>query len=202
MAKRVDEHVDEHRTDIYIDEEPIDPERLVILFHKPVGFVCSHKEQGRIIYELLPERFAQRKPLLTSVGRLDKDSSGLLILTNDGALNHTLTQPKKVGKKYSVTLREPLRGDEAELFSSGTFVLPEETDPLLPAHFEPTSSHTGILTIYEGKYRQIRRMFAAVENEVRELHRFQIGTLQLGDLEVEQWKHLSEDELASALKNG
>ena len=184
---------------VTIDDEPIDPETLVVMLNKPTGFVCSHREQGRLIYELLPERWGARKPILSSVGRLDKESSGLLIMTNDGQLNHQLTQPKKVGKKYLIRTRDTLTGNEAALFSSGTFTLHDEPDPLLPATFEPIDENSGYLTIFEGKYHQIRRMFGAIGNEVIELSRLQIGELTLKNLEVGQWIFLDAADIAAAL---
>jgi 16S rRNA pseudouridine516 synthase len=188
-----------HNESVFIDDEPIDPEIITIMLHKPIGFVCSHREQGRLIYELLPERWSNLKPQLSSVGRLDKESSGLLILTNDGQLNHQLTQPKKVGKVYAVKTRDPLSGNESSLFSSGTFTLPDEEQPLLPATFLEQSPHSGLLTIHEGKYHQIRRMFAAVGNEVIELHRTQIGDLPLLPEEPGAWCFLTDDQLKLAL---
>ena len=186
-------------TVVLIDDEPIDPEVITIMLNKPLGFVCSHREQGRLIYELLPPRWSNRKPLLSSVGRLDKESSGLLILTTDGQLNHQLTQPKKIGKVYEVTVRDPLSGEEPELFSSGTFTLPDEEDPLLPARFVAHDSHHGTLTIYEGKYHQIRRMFGALGNEVTVLQRSRIGALSLDELEAGSWQFLSDAMIAKAL---
>jgi 16S rRNA pseudouridine516 synthase len=184
---------------VFIDDEKIDPEVITIMLHKPTGFVCSHREQGRLIYELLPERWSQRKPQLSSVGRLDKESSGLLILTTDGQLNHQLTQPKKVGKVYEVTVRDKLSGEEASLFQSGTFTLPDESEPLLPADFMPRDDYNGVLTIYEGKYHQIRRMFGALGNEVIKLHRTQVGNLPLLPTEAGSWCFLSPEQLSLAL---
>ncbi len=182
---------------VTIDGEPIDPgEGLVILFHKPTGFVCSHKDKGRLIYELLPERWSRRNPPLSSVGRLDKETSGLLILTDDGQLNHKLTAPKKnVPKVYKVKVENPFSGEEETIFSAGTLMLEGEDTPVRPAHFEALSDDEGYLTIVEGRYHQVRRMFAAIGNTVTELHRCKIGALTLGDLDEGAWKILSEDDV-------
>ena len=99
------------------------------MLHKPVGYTCSTKDPGRIVYDLLPPRFRLRSPLLSTVGRLDRDTSGLLLLTDDGALLHRIVSPKThLPKVYEATLANDLRGDEAEVFASGTLLLEAEND--------------------------------------------------------------------------
>ncbi|MFO1169327.1 MAG: pseudouridine synthase, partial [Rhodoblastus sp.] len=95
-----------------IDDEALDPlPGLVLMLHKPLGVTCSHKEAGRLVYSLLPERWRRRDPAISSVGRLDKDTSGLLLLTDDGAWLHKVISPKRhVAKRYVATLDRPLRG--------------------------------------------------------------------------------------------
>ena len=115
---------------IRIDGEPLDPPAgLLLMLHKPVGYTCSTKDPGRIVYDLLPPRFRLRSPLLSTVGRLDRDTSGLLLLTDDGALLHRIVSPKThLPKVYEATLANDLRGDEVEVFASGTLMLEAEND--------------------------------------------------------------------------
>lgn len=192
--KSVSDQIDP--THVTIDGIPIDPPPgMLIMLYKPEDYVCSHREHGRLIYDLLPERFSRRDPPLSSVGRLDKDATGLILLTDDGQINHRLTSPKHhVAKIYEVTLEAPLQGGEAELFRQGTLVLEGEDTPLLPAIFVQTSEHSGTLTIHEGRYHQIKRMFAAVGNKVIKLHRIKIGCLNLTGLEMGQWRFLTDAE--------
>src|SRR5687767_13637268 len=179
---------------IRIDGAPLDPPAgMVLMLHKPVGYTCSTKDAGRIVYDLLPPRFRLRSPLLSSVGRLDRDTSGLLLFTDDGALLHRIVSPKsKLSKVYEATLASDLRGDEAQAFASGTLMLESEQTPLLPADLEIVDSRHVRLTLHEGRYHQVRRMFAAVGNHVEALHRSRIGGLGLGDLPSGEWRMLDD----------
>jgi 16S rRNA pseudouridine516 synthase len=162
-----------------------------------VGYTCSTRDPGRIVYDLLPPRFRHRSPLLSTVGRLDRDTSGLLLLTDDGALLHRITAPKaKLAKRYEATLASDLRGDEAALFASGTLQLESDATPLAPARLEVADARHATLVLTEGRYHQVRRMFAAVGNHVEALHRSQVGGLGLGDLAPGEWRSLSEADLA------
>ena len=184
---------------IRIDGEPLDPPAgLALMLHKPVGYTCSTKDAGRIVYDLLPARFRLRSPLLSTVGRLDRDTSGLLLMTDDGQLLHRIVSPKShLPKVYEATLAQDLRGDEATLFSSGTLLLESETTPLAPATLEVLGPRHARLTLTEGRYHQVRRMFAAVGNHVETLHRPRIGGLSLGDLPAGEWRVLGEDDLST-----
>jgi 16S rRNA pseudouridine516 synthase len=168
---------------MWVDGEPLDPKPgFALMLHKPLGVTCSHKETGPLVYALLPERWRLRDPAISTVGRLDKETSGLLLLTDDGALLHRSISPKNhVGKRYCVTLARPLRGDEAATFASGTLILEDDDKPLLPAQMEVLSPTSATLVITEGRYHQVRRMFAALGNHVETLHRDKIGTLSLPD---------------------
>lgn len=180
--------------DVTINGEPMDSPRIVIMVHKPAGYVCSHEDAGLRVYDLLPERYRYRSGLVT-VGRLDKDTTGLLLMTDDGDLVHRLTHPKKhIAKTYEVTLEKPLSGNEATVFSSGTLMLDNEKTPLQPAMLEPTGTHSARLILHEGRYHQVKRMFAATGNHVTQLHRSAIGKLELDTLAVGQWRLLSEEE--------
>ena len=179
---------------IRVDGEPLDPPQgLLLMLHKPPGYVCSTKDKGRLIYDLLPPRFRLRDPVLSTVGRLDRDTSGLLLLTDDGALLHRIISPKSgLSKVYEATLAEPLRGDEAAIFASGTLMLESEQKPLLPAELEVLEPQRAGLTLHEGRYHQVRRMFAALGNHVEALHRVSVGGLALGDLPSGEWRALDD----------
>jgi len=175
------------------------PPGLVLMLHKPLGVTCSHKEAGALVYDILPARWRRRDPALSTVGRLDKYTSGLLLLTDDGALLHRIIAPSaKVAKRYRATLARPLEGTEADLFASGTLMLENETTPLLPARLEPISDTEAFLTITEGRYHQVRRMFAAVGNHVAALHRDRVGGLALPeDLAAGSYRVLGEAEVGA-----
>jgi len=180
-----------------VNGRPVDPPApLTIMLHKPLGVVCSHRESGRSVYELLPARWRARDPVLSTIGRLDADTSGLLLITDDGGLLHRVISPRNhVPKRYLVTLDRPLRGDEAARFASGDLVLESETTALAPAILEPITERTAHLTITEGRYHQVRRMFAAVGNHVVALHRDRIGVLDLpDDLAPGEWRILTAEE--------
>jgi 16S rRNA pseudouridine516 synthase len=188
---------------ICIDGKPLDPAAgLVLMLNKPVGYTCSTKDVGRLIYDLLPPRFRHRSPLLSSVGRLDRDTSGLLLMTDDGQLLHRIVSPKAhLPKVYEATLAHDLRGDEGDAFASGTLMLESETTPLAPATLEVIGPRQARLTLTEGRYHQVRRMFAAVGNHVEALHRSRIGGLSLGDLPAGQWRTLDEGDIAVLFGN-
>lgn len=185
--------------EILFKGEPLDPPApLTLMFHKPAGYTCSTDDPGDTIYDLLPPRYALRNPVLSPVGRLDKDTTGLLLMTDDGQLLHRLISPKHhVPKTYQVTLDRPLEGHEAALFSSGELVLRGEDKPLLPATLEVLGEKEARITLEEGRYHQVRRMFAAAGNHVLELKRVSIGGLELpDDLEEGEWRILGSTELA------
>lgn len=182
---------------IRVDGAPLDPAPgLTLMLHKPIGYTCSTRDAGRLIYDLLPPRFRLRSPVLSSVGRLDRDTSGLLLMTDDGALLHRIISPKSnLPKVYEATLARDLRGDEGELFASGSLMLESETTPLAPAKLDVIAPRHARLTLTEGRYHQVRRMFAAVGNHVEALHRSRIGGLALEDLPSGQWRILDATDL-------
>ncbi len=182
---------------IRIDGEPLDPPSgLLLMLHKPIDYTCSTKDAGHIVYELIPSRFLQRSPVVSTVGRLDRDTSGLLLMTDDGTLLHRIVSPKsKLPKIYEATLARDLRGDEVKLFASGKMMLESEREPLAPAHLEVIDARHARLTLTEGRYHQARRMFAAVGNHVEALHRSRVGGLELDDLPVGEWRQLGESDV-------
>ena len=174
------------------------PPGVAIALHKPLGVTCSHKEAGPLVYDLLPRRWRLRQPAISTVGRLDKETSGLLLLTDDGELLHRIISPKRhVAKRYLATLARPLEGHEAARFASGELMLEGEVRPLLPAWLQPLAERQARLTIAEGRYHQVRRMFAAVGNHVEALHRDRIGGLDLpADLAPGAFRPMGPDDIA------
>ncbi|MFN9834436.1 MAG: pseudouridine synthase [Phenylobacterium sp.] len=181
---------------------PVDPPApLVLMMHKPAGVVCSHKEPGRSVYELLPPRWRSRTPALSTVGRLDRDTTGLLLITDDGSFLHRVISPRThAPKRYTASLQWPLRGDEADIFARGDLLLEGEERPLAPAYLEVLEPRVARLTLTEGRYHQVRRMFSATGNRVVELHRDRIGSLDLPpDLAPGAWRALNPDEREAIL---
>lgn len=194
--------VPELRARLSVEGEPLDPlPGLVLAMNKPLGHTCSHDEAGPLVYDLLPARWRHREPPLSSAGRLDKDTTGLLILTDDGALLHRIITPKsRAPKRYRARLAEPLRPDAIEIMASGTMMLKGEDKPLLPAVLALETPTEAIVTIVEGRYHQVRRMVAALGSRVVTLHRERIGSLALpGDLAPGGFRELGPDEVAAVL---
>ncbi|MGF6230106.1 16S rRNA pseudouridine516 synthase [Inquilinus ginsengisoli] len=187
---------------IRIDGQPLDPPPgAVLMLHKPAGYTCSTSDPGRVVYELLPPRFRLRNPIIAPVGRLDRDTTGLLLLTDDGPLLHRIISPKsRIPKVYEATLARDLTGEEAAVFAAGTLMLRSETTPLAPAVLEPLGPRRARLTVTEGRYHQVRRMFAAAGNHVEALHRTAVGGLGLDDLAEGKWRILVPAEAARVFK--
>ena len=160
------------------------PETVVILLHKPVGFVCSSDGQGSpTLYELLPKEYANLK----IAGRLDKDSSGLIVITNDGKLLQELTHPSNDKEKvYIATLAKPLADGAIAQFAKGVDIGDERVSKMsvLPAQ-SPLSYE---VAIHEGRNRQIRRSFEALGYKVEALHRIKLGQYSIGTLASKQYK--------------
>ena len=179
-----DPSIKAYHSDIKINNEPLDPETITILLNKPSGFICSHNDAGSLIYSLIPQRWNRRNPKISTIGRLDVDTTGAIILTDDGALNHKLSSPKSdVSKVYEAILTVPLKGDESEIFASGKLMLNGEKKPLLPATLEVITPTHVRLEICEGKYHQVKRMFAAVGNRVVTLHRVSFDNFTVENIE-------------------
>ncbi len=191
-ARSASEKVDAR--EVLIEGKLMDhPAGLTVIYHKPLGAVCSHRESGRLIYDDFPARWADRKPALSSVGRLDKETSGLLILTDDGQLNHHITSPKNhISRTYAVTLDSPLKGNEADIFASGALLLRDDDRPCLPAELSILDEHHASLVLHEGRYHQVRRMFAAAGNHVTGLTRSHIGALALAETGLQPGKYISK----------
>ncbi|MFY0988910.1 pseudouridine synthase [Halomonas sp. C05BenzN] len=170
-----------------------------VMLNKPAGVECSAR---RGLYPLVRELIDLPHPeRLQTVGRLDVDTTGLVLLTDDGQWSHRVTSPKRrCGKVYRVTLAEPLEGQALERaiegFAEG-LLLEGEEKPTRPAELVMRSATEAELTLHEGKYHQVKRMFAAIGNHVTALHRESIGPLALGELAEGDWRELSADEIAA-----
>ena len=185
---------------VLVDGEPLDHlEGILLLLHKPTGLVCSHdSREGPSVYDLLPARWQQRNPQITSIGRLDKDTSGLLLLTDQSELVHRLTSPKhKVPKVYRATVDNDLSPELIPLFASGTLMLKDEKAPCAPAELKILTSREAQLTLMEGRYHQVRRMLASQGCAVQSLHRSHFGHLELGELPAGQWRELPLNSFAT-----
>lgn len=150
-----------------------------IMLHKPVGYVCSRRGQGsKTVYELLPAELRHLRP----VGRLDKDSSGLLVMTNDGQLAHQLTHPSfQKEKVYEVVLDKPLQAtDQQQITREGVQL--DDGPSRLGLRSSSGDNLTWQVSMHEGRNRQIRRTFEALGYQVTKLHRTQFGNYKLSDL--------------------
>jgi 16S rRNA pseudouridine516 synthase len=176
---------------VLVDGAPLEyPHGLLALLHKPAGLVCSHDSaEGPSIYDLLPARWLRRNPPVTTVGRLDKDTTGVLLITDDGALVHRWTSPRHhVPKLYEVTVSADFPPGLPELFAAGTLVLDGESEPCRPARLEVLSAREATLELIEGRYHQVKRMFASQGCLVVRLHRARFGAFTVDDLRPGEWK--------------
>jgi len=165
--------------------------KALVLLHKPAGYECSQKPKHHPgVLSLLPPPLRVRG--LQPIGRLDADTTGLLLLTDDGALIHRLTSPKKhVPKVYEVGTVEPVTDAQIEALRRGV-QLHDEPRPVRAAAAERCGEHALQMTLVEGKYHQVKRMLAAAGNTVRTLHRSRYGVLALpDDLAPGQWRWLA-----------
>jgi 16S rRNA pseudouridine516 synthase len=166
----------------------------LLMLNKPAGHECSQKPKHHpSIYSLLPAPLRGRN--VQAVGRLDEDTTGLLLLTDDGSLIHKLTSPKHhVPKVYEVGCKHPVDARQVAQLLEGVVLL-DETVPVRAAACETTGEHSLRLTLTEGKYHQVKRMIAAVGNRVETLHRRAFGALALpDDLAPGQWRWLPGPE--------
>ena len=170
--------------------------KAVILLHKPAGYECSrHPKHHPGVHVLLPPQFSTRN--LQCVGRLDADTTGLLLLTDDGPLIHALSSPRrKVEKRYRVTTRHPLDARQIEALRTGV-VLRDDPEPVAAEAVDIVNDHTLDLALTSGRYHQVKRMLAAVGNRVEALCRVAVGGLVLpDDLPEGHWRWLFPDDLA------
>lgn len=181
--------------EVRIDGEPLDPRELLLIMNKPLGVTCSHRDHPPLIFDLLPSRYPFREPSLSCVGRLDKDTSGAILLTDQGQLLHRLTSPTwKLPKVYRVETSGPVDERQVARLAEGGWCLPDDDKPLAPAECVQTGERSLELTLIEGRYHQVKRMLEAVGNPLLTLHRLSFAGLGLEGLEPGQWRPLSQEE--------
>ena len=171
-------------------------EFATLLLNKPAGYECSRKPLHHpSVLTLLPAPLRERD--VQPIGRLDEDTTGLLLITDDGKLNHRLSSPKhKIAKVYLATTKHPVDTAQIEALLAGV-VLHDDTEPVRAAAAETVEPCLLRLTITEGKYHQVKRMVAAVGNRVEALQRVALGDLMLpSDLPPGEWRWLDEADLA------
>ncbi len=176
------------------------PDSATLLVHKPLGLACSHDPREAPLLESLYPAPLMHLPI-EPAGRLDRDTSGILICTSDGQLIHRLTNPKQaVWKRYRVGYAGKLSAHAVERCAAG-LTLPDEERPTLPARLELHAEGEATLHLCEGRYHQVRRMFAALGGEVLRLHRDRIGGLELPmGLAAGQCREMAEAEIAALFK--
>lgn len=165
---------------------------MYLLLNKPEGYVCA-AEDGRYptVFELLPPEYSNLK--LSTVGRLDMNTTGVLLITNDGALSHALLSPKrKVEKVYRAVLKFPVSESDAESFADGLTL--DGNEKALPARLSITGEREAEVTVCEGKFHQIKRMFLAVHNQVRQLERISFAGITSDGVKIGEWRVLTHDE--------
>lgn len=180
-------------------------DKAYLMMNKPAGTECSHKPSAHpSVYSLLPSPLRQRPQKgglqgVQAVGRLDQDTTGLLLLTDDGQFLHRMNSPKHhTPKVYAVTLRHPAQTSQLDALLQGV-VLDDDPRPVRAQACVQVSERQLHLTLTQGKYHQVKRMIAAVGNRVEALHRFQTGALCLpDDLQTGQWRWLSAAEVVLA----
>lgn len=169
---------------------------LYLLLHKPAGYETSHKPLHHpSVYRLLPPQMSNLD--LSAVGRLDVDTTGLLLFSSDGQFVHAMTSPKKqVPKLYRVTTKHPLTDELLQRLRDGV-LLHDENETLHADSVAQVGDCVLDMSITQGKYHQVKRMVAAAGNRVAQLHRLALGEVMLGDLPAGQWRHLTAAELAA-----
>lgn len=190
--------------------------KIYILMNKPAGYVCKAvADRNKTVFELLPAELqvlvqgAKRGERLHTVGRLDRDTTGLLLITNDGQFSHKLTAPEySVSKQYQVTLETPVKLEEQKGYcaraADGILLAadkkaPEERAGAAVIKFldKETATVNCVITVTEGKFHEVRRIFSALGNKVLKLKRIQMGALELGtELPEGSWRYLTEQELS------
>jgi len=171
-------------------------EQAYLMLHKPANYECSHKTQHHpTIYSLLPHPLVARG--VQCIGRLDEDTTGLILLSDDGQFIHRMSSPKwKVPKVYEVTTRHPIDEKLIRVLMDGVQLV-DEPAPIAALACTQVSEKVLQMTLAEGKYHQVKRMIAAVSNRVEALKRIRIGELPLpDDLEAGKWRWLSQDDMA------
>ncbi len=167
-------------------------QRALVVMNKPAGYECSQKPRHHAsVYTLLPAPLRQRG--VQAIGRLDEDTTGVLLFTDDGTLVHRLTSPKHhVAKVYEVTCKHAVDAEQVERLRAGV-LLHDDNETVRAAACEATGEHTLRLTLIEGKYHQVKRMIAAVGNRVEALERSAFGSVRIDGLAAGAWRWLDAD---------
>ena len=176
-------------------------EKAYIAFNKPANYECSHKTTHHpSVYSLLPAPFVERG--LQCVGRLDYDTTGLLLISDDGQFIHKMTTPKKnIGKVYEITTPDPITQSQIDHLLKGV-MLEDDPKPCFATACKLLSENCLAMTIVEGRYHQVKRMMAAVGNHVAKLHRVEIGAYVMPlDLAEGEWRWLYLDDLKALSKS-
>ena len=176
-------------------------EKSYLMLHKPSNYECSHKTQHHpTIYSLLPHPLVTRD--VQCIGRLDEDTTGLILISDDGQFIHKMSSPKhKVPKVYEVTCKHPVSQANIHALLQGVQLV-DEPAPIAALNVIQISEHVIHMTLDEGKYHQVKRMVAAMSNRVEALKRIQIGALKLPeDLKVAEWRWLTETDLSLLQKS-
>lgn len=192
-VKKGDFKIDEEKDEVYLSGERIFYKKYAyILVNKPSGYVsATEDERDKTVIDLLPDNF--KKLNLFPCGRLDKDTVGLVILTNDGISAHNALSPKRhVEKKYFFTVADEYSDEDIFAIEKGITLLDGYTTK--PCKIERVDSFNGYITLTEGKYHEIKRLFGARKNKIVFLERISFSDIKLGDLERGQWRYLTDEE--------
>ncbi|EAR59873.1 16S rRNA pseudouridine(516) synthase RsuA [Neptuniibacter caesariensis] len=183
--------------DVYLSGYPVEaPGEKYLMLHKPLGCVCSNDDSTHpTVLSLLDLPRAEE---LTICGRLDVDTTGLVLITSNGKWAHKVTSPKhKTGKRYQVTTADPIPQDAITKFAKGLMLI-NEKERTKPAELTIIGEYEAEVVLTEGRYHQVKRMFAAIGNKVEELHRVSIGAISLDeDLEPGEFRFLTDEEINS-----
>lgn len=194
VVTNIGTHIDEDTAEVFLAGEKIEYHRFTyLMLNKPAGYIsATYDKKFPVVTDLVPEKYSHVD--LFPVGRLDMDTVGLLVLTNDGDLAHRLLVPKShVPKTYYVKSRENLTTEGMEAFRRGVEL---EDFTAMPAKVEKISEKEAYLTIYEGKYHQVKRMYESIDNEVLYLKRVTMGNLHLDEsLKEGEMRPLTEEEV-------
>lgn len=193
IEKKAERKVDESDS-ITIDSTPFKVEKYIyLMLNKPMDYICAVTDtRDKTVMELIPQQY--RRKNLFPAGRLDKDTTGMVIITDDGSMAHDILSPKNhVPKTYLVTIDIPMTPQMLELFASGVEL---KDGKCLPAHLEILDVYTGKVTLKEGRYHQIKRMFGCCGAKVTTLKRLSMGGLKLDEeLSLGACRSLTEDEI-------
>ncbi len=190
-------HIEPGVDTVCLNDEPVDaPGLRYLMLYKPEGYVSASDDPSHPTVNGLLE--LPRNDELHCCGRLDIDATGLMLLTDDGKWSHRITSPRhKLPKRYRVATADPISPDAVQIFSDG-IKLQGELKLTKPAQLEILSPHEALVYLTEGRYHQVKRMFAALGNRVTQLHREQIGPITLDPaLNPGEYRFLSEEEIAS-----